>query len=47
MKKYFAEDYNVLLVANDKFNIYPTIAGKAGMKIIQQFKRPVLNRTKR
>jgi hypothetical protein len=47
MKKYFTEDYNVLLVANDKFNLYPTIAEKAGMKIVQQFKRPVLNRTEK
>lgn len=47
MKKYFAEDYNVLLVANDKFNMYPVIAEKAGMKIVNQFKRPVLNRTEK
>ncbi len=47
MKKYFADDYNVLLVANDKFNMYPSIAEKAGMKIVQQFKRPVLNRTEK
>ncbi len=47
MKKYFAEDYNVLLVANDKSNLYPIIAEKAGMRIVQQFKRPVLNRTEK
>jgi len=47
MKKYFAEDYNVLLVANDKFNLYPLISEKAGMKIVHQFKRPVLNRTEK
>ena len=47
MKKYFVEDYNVLLVANDKQNLYPAIAEKAGMKIVQQFKRPVLNRTEK
>jgi hypothetical protein len=47
MKKYLAENYNVFLVANDKSNLYPTIAEKAGMKIIQQFKRPVLNRTEK
>lgn len=45
--KYLAEDYNVFLVANDKFNLYPTIAEKSGMKIVNQFKRPVLNRTER
>jgi len=47
MKKYFVDDYNVLLVANDKNNLYPQIAQKSGMKIVQQFKRPVLNRTEK
>ncbi|MCI0448818.1 MAG: site-specific DNA-methyltransferase [Chlorobi bacterium] len=46
-KKYFNEDYNVFLVANDKYNLYPAIAEKAGMKIVNQFKRPVLNRTEK
>jgi DNA modification methylase len=47
LKKYLVEDYNVFLVANDRNNLYPTIAEKAGMKIINQFKRPVLNRTEK
>ncbi|TSA26989.1 MAG: hypothetical protein D4R68_06350 [Ignavibacteriales bacterium] len=46
-RRFFVDDYNVLLVANDKYNMYPTIAEKAGMKIVQQFKRPVLNRTEK
>jgi hypothetical protein len=46
-KRFFTDDYNVLLVANDKYNMYPTIAEKAGMRIVQQFKRPVLNRTEK
>lgn len=46
-KKYLREDFDVFLVANDKFNLYPEIAEKSGMKIINQFKRPVLNRTER
>lgn len=46
-KKYLTPDYNVFLVANDKFNLYPEIAKNSGMKIINQFKRPVLNRTER
>jgi DNA modification methylase len=46
-KKYLVQDYNVFLVANDKYNLYPTIAEKAGMKIVNQFKRPVLNRTEK
>jgi hypothetical protein len=44
-KKFLVEDYNVFLVANDKYNLYPDIADKAGMKIVNKFKRPVLNRT--
>lgn len=46
-KKFFVEDYDVFLVANDKYNMYPTIAENAGMKIVNQFKRPVLNRTEK
>ena len=46
-KQYLIKDYNVFLVANDKSNLYPEIAEKAGMKIVQQFKRPVLNRTEK
>ena len=46
-KKYLIDDYNVFLVANDKFNMYPIIAEKSGMTIIQQFHRPVLNRTEK
>ncbi|MDR1349483.1 MAG: site-specific DNA-methyltransferase [Zoogloeaceae bacterium] len=46
-KKYLMEDYDVFIVANDKFNMYPTIAEKSGMQIVNQFKRPVLNRTEK
>lgn len=46
-KQYLAESYNIFLVANDKSNLYPMIAEKAGLKIIQQFNRPVLNRTEK
>ncbi|MFH1890392.1 MAG: DNA methyltransferase [Candidatus Kuenenbacteria bacterium] len=46
-KKFFDDNYDVFLVANDKYNLYPTIAEKSDMKIINQFKRPVLNRTER
>jgi hypothetical protein len=46
-KKYLADDYNVFLVANDKYNLYPTIAEQAGLKIVKQYKRPVLNRTEK
>ncbi|MDD4901178.1 MAG: DNA methyltransferase [Patescibacteria group bacterium] len=46
-KKFLAVNFDVFLVANDKWNLYPQIAEKASMKIINQFKRPVLNRTER
>lgn len=46
-KRFLANDYNVFIVANDKFNLYPTITELAGMKIINQHKRPVLNRTEK
>lgn len=46
-KKYLADNFDVFLVANDKYNLYPQIAEKSGMKIVDQFKRPVLNRTER
>jgi len=45
--KFLTEDYNILLVANDKYNLYPTIAKKSGMRIVSQYKRPVLARTER
>ena len=46
-KQYLQDDYDIFLVANDKYNMYPTIAEKAGMKIVNQYKRPVLNRTEK
>ena len=46
-KRFLADDYDVFLVANDKYNMYPTIAENAGMEIVNQFKRPVLNRTEK
>ncbi len=46
-KRFFTEDYSVFLVANDKFNLYPRIAQRAGMRIVEEFKRPVLHRTEK
>lgn len=46
-KTYLQKDYNIFLVANDKFNLYPDIAQSAGMDIVNQFKRPVLNRVEK
>lgn len=44
-KKYLCDNYEVFLVANDKFKLYPEIAEKASMTIIDTFLRPVLNRS--
>lgn len=46
-KTYLTDNYNVFLVANDKYNLYPEIAKKSNMKIVNTYKRPVLNRTER
>jgi DNA modification methylase len=46
-KKYLVEDYDIFLVANDKYNMYPIIAENAGMEIVNQYRRPVLNRTEK
>jgi len=47
VKKYLVDDFDIFLVANDKYNMYPTIAENAGMQIVNQYKRPVLNRTEK
>ncbi|MDR2811771.1 MAG: hypothetical protein LBB06_01525 [Endomicrobium sp.] len=46
-KKYLKDDYNIFLVANDKYSLYPEIDQKAGIRIVNQFKRSVLNRTEK
>lgn len=46
-KQYLQDDYDIFLVSNDKYNMYPTIAERAGMQIVNQYKRPVLNRTEK
>jgi DNA modification methylase len=46
-KKYLVNDYDIFLVANDKYNLYPTVAKNAGMQIVNKYKRPVLNRTEK
>jgi hypothetical protein len=46
-KPYLQDDYDVFLVANDKYNLYAQIAENAGMQIVNQYKRPVLNRTEK
>ena len=46
-RKYLTKDFNVFIVANDKYNLYPSIAKLANMEIVNIYKRPVLNRTER
>mgnify|MGYP001030546143 CR=1 FL=1 len=46
-KKSLQDDYDIFLVANDKFKLYPKIAEWAGMKIVNEFKRPVLCRVEK
>ncbi len=44
-KKFLQKDYNVFLVANDKFNLYGEIAKLSKMRIVNRFERPVLRRS--
>ena len=46
-KRFFTDDYDVFLVANDKYGSYPKIADRANMVIVNEFKRPVLHRTEK
>lgn len=46
-RKFLVDDFDIFIVANDKHNLYPEIAKMSNMKIVDQFKRPVLNRTER
>ncbi|QQY79950.1 DNA methylase [Keratinibaculum paraultunense] len=46
-KRFLVDDFNIFIVANDKYNLYPEIAKKSGLKIVNEFKRPVLNRTEK
>lgn len=45
--KFVKDDGHFFIVANDKYNLYPAIAEKSGLRIVEKFKRPVLNRTER
>lgn len=46
-RRFLADQHHIFLVANDKYHIYPRIAELAKMKIVNQFRRPVLNRTEK
>jgi len=45
--KYLKDEGDIFIVANDKYNLYPIIAEKSNLKIVDKFKRPVLNRTEK
>ncbi|MFH1918039.1 MAG: DNA methyltransferase [Nanoarchaeota archaeon] len=47
ISKFVKDDGDFFIVANDKYNLYPEIARRSGLKIVEKFKRPVLNRTER
>lgn len=46
-KRFLKKDYNIFLVANDKFTLYPRIAEIAEMQIVATYHRPVLNRSEK
>lgn len=46
-KRYLVPYYDVFLVANDKWNLYPSIASMSGMRIVKRYERPVLYRTEK
>lgn len=46
-KNVLVDDFDIFLVANDKYGLYSAIAERAGMKIVNRYKRPVLNRTEK
>lgn len=45
VNKYLKKDAKIFIVANDKFNLYPDIAKRSGMKIINEIHRAVTKRT--
>jgi DNA modification methylase len=47
IRQFVKDNGNFFIVANDKFNLYPVIAQKSNLEIVNQFKRPVLHRTER
>lgn len=46
-KQFLKQDYDVFLVANDKYGLYPQIAELSNMQIVNEYKRPVLNRVEK
>jgi len=46
-QKYLSSDFHIFLVANDKHGLYHKIAERSGLIIVNEFHRPVLNRTEK
>ncbi len=46
-RRFLAQDSDIFLVANDKYNLYPIIAHKSHLHIVNRYRRPVLDRTER
>lgn len=46
-QKYLQKNFDIFIVANDSYNLYPEISNKSGLEIVEIFKRPVLNRTEK
>ena len=46
-KRFLQQNYDVFLVANDKYGLYPKISELSNMKIVNEYKRPVLNRVEK
>ena len=46
-KKFLKQNYDVFLVANDKYGLYPKISELSSMRIVNEYKRPVLNRVEK
>jgi DNA modification methylase len=46
-KKYMKPNFNIFLVANDKYGLYPVIADRAGLRVENRYNRPVINRTEK
>jgi len=45
MNQFLKNDAKIFIVANDRFNLYPIIAEKSGMKIVKEHHRAVTKRT--
>ena len=44
-QKFMIDNFDIILVANDKFGLYPTIAEQASLVIFKKYVRPVINRS--